>query len=208
LRKEVPMLITVLSGLSVIVGQYLKFAQDLNWLTYLNTWYQVAYTVASAVGFVSLTIVHGHNIVRKRTGWINSLILIVAMYAYVVVCFISGPSQKGAMQWVYNAYISPASATLYAMIAFIITSATFRTFRFRTREAAVLAISALIILLAQAPLGNMIWSGWNTVAYWIIAVPQGAAQKAILLGAYLGAFAVALRVLLGIERAHIGGVAK
>jgi hypothetical protein len=202
------MLITALAGLVVVFGQYFQAGQNLNTLTTFNTWFQIGTTVAYPIGLVSLTIVHLHNIQRKRQDWWMSAILIVATYVYLIVSLFSGPKTGTPMNWVYQGYISPASATLYGMIAFIITSATFRVFRFRSREAIVLIAVAMFILLAQAPLGDAIWSGWDHVGTWIELVPGNAAYRAITLGAYLGAFATAIRILLGIERAHIGGLGK
>ena len=40
---------------------------------------------------------------------------------------------------------------------------------------------------------------------WILAVPSGAAQPALLLGLGLGAVSQSLRILLGIDRAWMGG---
>jgi hypothetical protein len=207
-RKELPVLITAVSGLIVIVGQYFQFAQNINLLTTFNTWFQVASSVAFPVGLVSLFIVHGHNVQRKRTRWPLSLVLMLATAVYLVASLITGPAKGTVMDWVYQAYVSPASSTLYGMIAFIITSCCFRCFRFRSREATVLIAIALFVLIGESPLGDLLFNGWNHVTLWIIAVPSSATNRAILLGAYMGGFATAVRVLLGIERAHIGTVGK
>jgi len=202
------MLITALAGLVVVVGEYFQFAQNMNVLTTFNTWFQVAQTVAFPIGLISLFLVHGANVQRKRQRWVLSLLLIVVTSIYLVVSLITGPRAGTAMDWVYQGYISPAGSTLYGIIAFVITSCTFRTFRFRSREATVLVVAALFILIAQSPLGGLLWSKWGTIGDWIVLVPSNAASRAIVLGAYLGGFATAIRVLLGIERAHIGGMAK
>jgi hypothetical protein len=202
------MLITALSGLIVVVGQYFQFAQNINMLQTFNTWFQVASTIAFPVGLVSLFAVHAHNIQRKRQRWPLSLLLIVCTSVYLIASLISGPKAGTVMDWVFQAYVAPAGATLYGIIAFVITSATFRVFRFRSREATVLIVVALFIMIAQAPLGGLISAQWNTVGNWLLTVPSNAANRAMLLGAYLGGFATAIRVLLGIERAHIGGTAK
>ena len=208
MRKEVPMLITALAGLVVVFGQYIQVGQSSGLLTTFNSWFQVGTTVAFPIGLVSLTIIHLHNIQRKRARWWISAIMLLATYVYLVLSLVVGSPTSGPMDWVFLAYITPAGATLYAMIAFIITSATFRVFRFRSREAIVLIAVALFILLAQAPLGDAIFSGWGHIGTWIEQVPGNAAYRAITLGAYLGGFATAIRILLGIERSHIGGFGK
>jgi hypothetical protein len=207
-RKEIPMLLTALAALVVILGQYVEYGNTLHLLATLNSWYQVATAVAYPVGMVSLTIVHLHNVRRKRVRWPLSVVVIVASYAYLVGSLVSGSAHGKLMDWVYQAYVSPAGATEYGLIAFIITSVAFRTFRLRSREASFLIVVALFVLVGQSPLGDAIVSGWNHAANWIVTVPSNAAYRAITLGAYLGAFATAIRILLGIERAHIGGLAK
>ncbi len=208
MKKEIPLAITGLSGLMVIVGEYLRFAQNLGWLTTFNTWFQVATTVAFPIGLVSLTLVHGHNIQRKRADWGLSILMLAATYVYLAFDLVSGPANGTVMSWVYTAYISPVAATLYAMTSFLITSATFRTFRCRNREATLLVVAALFIVVAQSPLAGLISHYWGATATWIINYPSNAAFRAITLGAYLGAFATAIRILLGIERAHLGSLAK
>jgi hypothetical protein len=207
-RKEIPMLITAVAGLIVVVGQYFKFAHNVNLLGTFNEWFQVGFAFAYPVGLVSLTLVHWHNIVRKRSRWMFSVVLLVATYAYLVVALITGPAKGLAMDWVYQAYINPASATLYGMIAFLITSAVFRTFRFRSGEVSVMCAVALFVMVGTSPMGDLLVNGWSHAGLWITSVPASAAQRAIALGAYLGAFATGIRVLLGIERSHLGGFAK
>jgi hypothetical protein len=70
---------------------------------------------------------------------------------------------------------------MFALLAFFVASAAFRAFRARNAEAALLLVSAIIILIGRAPMG-----------------------RAIMLGAAIGALATGLRVILGLERSHLG----
>lgn len=208
MRKEIPMLITALSGLVVVVGEYFKFAHNINLLTTFNTWFQIAETIVYPVGLVSLTIVHLHHIQRKHANWVFSIMLLVLTYVYAISNLITGPAAGTPMNWVLNAFIAPASATLYGMIAFVITSAVFRTFGLRSREVSVLIVTTMIVVLGTAPIGGTIFAQWPHFSSWLEAVPGNAAYRAMILGMYLGAFGTAIRILIGVERAHIGGYAK
>jgi hypothetical protein len=61
------------------------------------------------------------------------------------------------------------------------------------------------------PVGAAIWGqdsflgGFPGIKDWIMSVPNMAAKRAILMGAALGAISTGIRVILGIERAHLGG---
>lgn len=205
MRKEFPMILTVIAGLFAIAAKYLHSLDQLGWLTTANRMWQVMYAMFFLLGVVSLTIVHWKNIQRRRSKWIYSVILLICMYGYAILTIqqtVDGPQAN----WIYNNILNPTDATIFALLAFFITSAAYRAFRVRTREATVLMITSVIVMLGVAPIGDSIIGGWNDVARWFMDVPNSSAMRGIQLGAYLGSFAVALRILLGLERAHLGGV--
>ena len=107
--------------------------------------------------------------------------------------------------WIYDHIFAPCNATMFALLAFFVASAAFRAFRARNAEAALLLGSAIVILLATAPFGRAIWSSLPDVAQWILDIPSNGSRRAIIMGAAVGAIATGLRVILGIERSHLGG---
>ena len=69
-------------------------------------------------------------------------------------------------------------------------------------------VAAALVMLAAVPIGASIPGvGEYLVAFknWIMSVPNNAARRAIFIGAALGAIATGLRVILGLERTHLGG---
>jgi hypothetical protein len=114
--------------------------------------------------------------------------------------------QEGRFRtWVYDHIFSPCNATMFALLAFFIASAAFRAFRARNTEAALLLGAAIIVLLGRAPIGSLINENLPYITNWIIDVPNNAGRRAIIMGAALGAIVTGLRVLLGMERQHVGG---
>ena len=107
--------------------------------------------------------------------------------------------------WAYDHVFSPCNATMFALLAFFIASAAFRAFRARNTEAALLLGAAIIVLLGRAPIGTLINRNLPDITNWIIDWPNNAGRRAIIMGAALGAIVTGLRVLLGMERQHVGG---
>jgi len=203
-RKEVPMIITVLSALAVIFGKYFFLGDQSKILTYTDKYFNISGAFAMLIGLISLTMVHTTNIRRRKEGWYNSIVLLVVMYGYLILGLIEG--NKGtAFRWIYNNAFVNLDATMFSLLAFYIASAAYRAFRVRSWEATMLLVAAFLVMLGNIPPGEFLGSWVADSKNWIMRIPNTAAMRAINIGAYVGAFAVAMRILLGIERAHMGG---
>lgn len=106
--------------------------------------------------------------------------------------------------WLYNYVFAPCNSTMFALLAFYIASAAFRAFRARNTEAALLLGAAIIVLLGRAPIGAYLSEIFPDVTNWIIDIPNNAGRRAIVMGAALGAIGTGLRIVLGVERSHLG----
>ena len=66
---------------------------------------------------------------------------------------------------------------------------------------------AIIIMLGRVPVGSFIkWGKFSLpgLAEWIMAYPNMAAQRGLLIGIALGAICMSLKIILGIERSYLG----
>ncbi len=106
--------------------------------------------------------------------------------------------------WLYDHVFDPCNSTMFALLAFFIASAAFRAFRARNTEAALLLGAAILVMLGRAPIGGAIHEWFPTVSDWIVDVPNNAGRRAIMMGAALGGIVTGLRVILGLERSHLG----
>lgn len=106
--------------------------------------------------------------------------------------------------WIYDHLFAPANATMFALLAFFIASAAFRAFRARNVEATLLLGAAILVMIGAVPIGRAIWSGFPDIKTWILEYANTAGRRAIIIGAALGAIATSLRVILGLERSHLG----
>jgi hypothetical protein len=106
--------------------------------------------------------------------------------------------------WFYDHVFDPCNSTMFALLAFFIASAAFRAFRARNTEAALLLGAAILVMIGRAPVGGYISDFFPDLASWILDIPNNAGRRAIMMGAALGGIVTGLRVILGIERSHLG----
>jgi len=106
---------------------------------------------------------------------------------------------------VFNYALAPMQATMFAILAFYMASASYRAFRAKSTEATMLLISAFIVMLGLIPQGAAIWSGLPKFSEWLMLIPNMAAKRGITFGIGLGITATSLKIILGIERNWMGG---
>lgn len=106
--------------------------------------------------------------------------------------------------WLYDHVFAPCNSTMFALLAFFVASAAFRAFRARNAEAALLLTAAIVMMLGRAPIGRALWDSLPDIAQWLLDVPSNGGRRAIMMGAAVGAIATGLRVILGLERSHMG----
>lgn len=104
----------------------------------------------------------------------------------------------------FTGLVMAFGAASIALLAFYLVSAAFRSFRFQNLDAAVMMITATIVLIGLAPLGDLLfnrlpdWLQPVIWARWVLDVPNTAVQRAVAIGAAAGAFAVGTRLWLSV----------
>lgn len=210
MRKEVPIVLTSLAGLVSVFSVYFFLGKQWGLTDTTDKWAQIIFNFGILVGMINLTRVHGVAVLKRRPNWLLSVFLLVVMWGYAALSTwqtVEGPIAK----WIYDGVVVPFDSTMFSLLAFFIASAAYRAFRVRTRDATILLFAAFIVLLGKAPIGDALIPGWGAipswggVADWIMKIPNTAGYRGILLGAFLGLFAICVRILLGLERSYMGG---
>lgn len=89
-------------------------------------------------------------------------------------------------------------SSMFALLAFYITSAAFRAFRVKNAESALLMLASIIVMLGQIPLGVELWDGFPHLRLWLLEWPNSAAFRAISMGALVAGFVMSIRLWLSI----------
>ncbi len=137
-------------------------------------------------------------------------ILYVSMLGTIAVGFWSNGKEAidgtmTAFGWIYNFMMVPLQGTMFAILAFFIASAAYRSFRARSREAAVLLIAAVIVMMGRVPLGEYLIPISGDLSQWILNVLNASVRRAILIGVSLGTVALSIKIIFGMERSYLGG---
>lgn len=203
MMRRSAILIAFATGIFML-GQYFINAKPVS-VVYraLLDYYQIIFAMTMIVGGIALFRTHLKKVIRTDRDSGYSLVTIAAVLFMVVTAMIYGTGVNSPYQWAFNNMQAPMQATTFALLAFFVASAAYRGFRVRSRTAAVLAVSALLILIGRNAFGEMISQYIPVAAGWVLNNPSVAAKRGILIGIGLGSVATALRVILGIERTYL-----
>lgn len=221
MRREIPLLLTFLFGTFYVVDLWMS---RFDWWgpmgSNVKDWALIIVAFTFVLGVGNVLRIHMRRIQRRDSLWGYSTVTvagaIVMMVWGIVIPWIEGPTGLNLLggyegdgkvfTWLYDSFFSPMQATMFALLAFFISSAAFRAFRVRSFSAALLAVTAVIVMAGRVPLGQSIFGEWSSdFVEWIMSVLQSAGKRAILIGAALGAVSTGVKIILGIERSYLSG---
>jgi hypothetical protein len=168
-------------------------------------------TAAFAIGVINLTRVHTINIRKKRATWKYSVVLLISLFSMAIFSMIASPFALDPTatvipvsvidfatpiwQFLYYKILVNINASIFSLLAFFIASAAYRAFKARSLESTILLVAGLLVVLGQAPLADLLWPGFSLIRDWILAFPNTAGQRGILIGAALGIVVFSVRRL-------------
>lgn len=204
MRRSLPLAIGFVVGI-IMLGEYFFNNAFLNSLgAELNNWRIILVAFSMGLGAVNLLRVHGRTIVRKDKNWDASVLMLISLVGFTTMGIIAGPNST-MYNWCWNNIYQPAYSGVAALLAFMITSASYRAFRVKEWQSFLLMVAAVIVMLGQVGIGMVVYEGIPQWSRWIMAVPNAAGMRGITIGGALGAIALSLRVILGLERGYLGG---
>jgi hypothetical protein len=210
MKKTGPVVFGFLIGMLMLIQYFtpVQWVQD----RYNNVldWKQVVFGVTLILGVLSLFLYHWRKIEKRQAGWGYSLITVAGLLFMIAVAVLGG-QERGAYKWMFDYVQAPMQATMFALLAFYVASASYRAFRARGFHAALLLAAGVIVMLGRVPLGEMIgfhagekYYSLGTLSELVLNYPNVAAKRGVLIGVNLGIVATAIKIILGIERTYLG----
>ncbi len=214
MKRQVPLALCFLFGIVMILTQFSPHSYSQGVYREVINWNLIINPFALILAVATLIQTHMTRIQRRTEHWQYSLVVFLGMAVMVLIGIPLGP-QNSYVEWLYNNLQVPMDATMFSLLAFFIASAAYRAFRARTFEATLLLITALIVMMGNVPVGDLIWNsvlswlpmedGASKVRQWILDIPNLASRRGIILGVSLGVISQSIRIILGIERSYLGG---
>lgn len=203
MRREIPVIITAVVGMTYVLAAFFDVPVLSAVKGNLDKWYLIVTAATVFVGVVNLISIHYEAIIKKKPGRFQSIVLLLSMFGTIGIGLIQTAQGKG-YSFLFQYVLNPLSSTTYSLLCFYIASAAYRAFRLRSLDGTLLLVSGVIIMLGTVPVGDAIWKGIPLVSGWLLNVPNTAGMRGIMIGATLGGIATAARIVLGIERGHLG----
>src|SRR5574341_979802 len=217
MRREIPLLIAIVIGWVYVIQFYVPHPPFNKFQDWGNDWLQIIAGFAIILGVLNLLKVSLEKTYKKSKGWGYAVVTIIGFLVMTGagLLFSGGggnyQNPGTSFYWIFFNIFFPLNSTMFAILGFFVASASYRAFRARNKEASLLLIAAVFVMLGRTPLGDYL-SGWMPTSWqlkdatnWIMNFPQTAGQRAIMIGIALGIISTSLRIITGLERTFVGG---
>lgn len=213
MKRQIPVMLAILASLYPVFAFFVPNRGVNAFNKGLDEWMVVIASFALLLGIVSMVQVNIAKVRKRRKGWTFSAIVLVSFAIMSAFGLFGGQGERemadGTVRlepftWVFQWMYAPLQSTMFSLLAFYVASAAYRAFRVKNVEASLLLVGALIIMIGRIPLGQMISPVVPDVAEWVMKFPNAAAQRGVIIGAALGAAAMSIRIMVGIERPYLG----
>lgn len=219
MKRQIPLALCFLFGIVMIITQFSPHPVSKSVFERIISGGLIIGPFALVLATITLIQTHINRIQRRTEHWEYSLVVFAGLITMVVIGVPFGP-ENPVFVWLYANVQVPMDATMFSVLAFFIASAAYRAFRARSMEATLLLVTALIVMLGNVPVGDLMWNkimSWTGLSFfgienqasaareWILDNPNSSARRGILLGVSLGVISQSIRIILGIERSYLGG---
>ena len=237
MKRTVPLLISAVTGFVLIGTAFIPMFED--WGNDAMAWFNLLAAFAFILGGGNLLKMQLQKISAQQAGWGYAAVTLIAFFVTLFLGLAKvgvHPNTKfpefswsgnyleegSAFWWFFEYIFTPLSATMFALLAFYISSAAFRAFRAKNTEATILLIIAVIVLLGRTYASEWLTGGFSNepifgdggitysdfkldhLSQIIMDDFTTPGMRAIKIGIALGVASTSLKVLLGVDRSYLG----
>jgi hypothetical protein len=208
LRREAVFAVSIFVASMMIINFFIDIPIIKTIAQELTIWALIIQLIAIGIGAVNMMRSHYRVISRRESGrWYYSAYMIALFWIMLLLGIpgiISG-TENSIYSWLFNQLYVSLGTTLYAITGFYIFSAGYRAFRARTLEAALMLLAGIIMMLSNAPVGEVIWVGFPVIGDWLLSTGQRPWQTTVVMVEAFGMMAFGYRAFTGKERGFYGG---
>jgi hypothetical protein len=204
LSRDLVLVITIITAVALIIDYYYQYDPLNAFANEMNTWAVLFAGWLAALAVVSTTI-RSMNEVKTRVPnkWPYSIWLMVCLWGTMGIGAILGPGST-QFEWLFTNVARAVYGAMQATTAFFIVTAAYRSFRARSLETSIMLVVAILVALGNITIGAAIWPGFRPIRDWLYNVPMAFGLSAIYITMAIGAIALGIRTLLGVERGAFG----
>ncbi|MGI6667121.1 MAG: hypothetical protein ACOX5Q_06680 [Bacillota bacterium] len=195
--------LTLIAGVTVLADHFVVVPFINKTASTFIQWSVMLSAFSTALGGANILAVHTKRITGKSANRGLSALLLGSMVTWLVIGLKLGMESQ-VYKFIWDNVYGSLSSTLFALNAFFVASAAYRSFRIRGIDTVILLVTACTVMLGRTGLGEAIYPGMPQVADWLMRVPNTAGMRGITIGGALGAISVSARVILGLERGYGG----
>lgn len=206
-KRDIPLAITFIVGIIAIGDYYTGIESVTQTFNVIKNWGIVLQGFALGLGAVNLFKVHGKRVTERKEGtdWYFSAWLLVMLVLWIVLGLVTGQYEQGAAySWLYNAIYLPISSTMYSSLAFYMAYGAYKVLRARNFDAALLFITAVLVILGNTPMFPAMYPGFFYMREWIFGPIVSGAYRGVRIGIGIGAVVLGIKTLIGMETGYLG----
>ena len=167
MKRQIAYFLVVFIGCLALAGHFINYAPLNNFIDNDATqWFDIISGFAAFLGVINLLQLHLTKISNKRNHYRYSYVTLSGFLIMIIFGFIyngsdvaMGPHLKqegSAFFWMFKNIYLPLGATMFALLAFFVASASYRAFKIRNFEATLLLVSGVFLMLGRVPIGQLI----------------------------------------------------
>ena len=167
MKRQIAYFLVVFIGFLTLFGHFINYSPLNNFIDNDATqWFDIISGFAAFLGVINLLQLHLNKVANKRSHWKYSILTLAGFIIMIIFGFIyngsnvaMGPHLKeegSAFYWMFHYIYLPLGATMFALLAFFVASASYRAFKIRNFEATLLLISGIFLMIGRVPIGQLI----------------------------------------------------